>query len=227
MIEFLKFIYYNEIQLDAILAIKLLEFSDKYLQNDLNEKCMSYLTHNINSDNVYIILDFARQENIPHVKSWCMKFFKKNINIQNIDDLVEYLSQQNNPEFARDNLELRDKALSFIIKNYQEISNDKNANRNITFYEDFLIKNITTDTIVPLANFISADIYEKMMYASSASKEKAKCKFEQETKALRSAVFEFAQQNMKIFQAKEVAKNVSKAFLIDLVVYGAEETSKN
>jgi len=223
-IEFLRFIYCDELQLDANLAIKLLVFSDKYLQDDLNEKCLSYLTHNITSENVYTILDFARQENISHVKSWCMKFFNKNINVHNISGLVEFLNKQNNPEFALDNLELRDKALGFITKNFIEISKGQNKNTKMTFYEDFLIKNIDTDTIVILANFLSTNSSEKP--ASNGYQESEIQMFGQETRKLRSAVFGFAQQNMKILRANKIAKNFSKTFLIDLVVYESEKNQR-
>ena len=56
--------------------MKLMVFTDKYLQSDLNEKWVGYLIHNINSENVYTILDFALEyHHTSRVVSWCLRLF--------------------------------------------------------------------------------------------------------------------------------------------------------
>jgi len=140
------------VKLNEELAMKLFTFADKYVQNNLREKCISFLKHKINSVNVYKILDFARQENISLLEGWCLDFLNR-INTHNVFWLVEYLlSKPNDPEFVQENLKLRDIALPVVLNNYLEIFQDQRAPP--TFYEDFLIKNIALDTVVDLGKFI-------------------------------------------------------------------------
>ena len=66
-------------QPDEDFAIRLFAFADKYVQNDLREKCVHYLKLNIHSDNVYKILEFARQEDLIPLKDQCLHFLTKKI----------------------------------------------------------------------------------------------------------------------------------------------------
>jgi len=81
--EFLRFLYCYEIEGDENLVFNLFAFADKYVQPDLNEKCLNFLKEKANPDNIYIILDFARRENISHLKSWCLNFLRSTIDASN------------------------------------------------------------------------------------------------------------------------------------------------
>ena len=145
-------------KLNEDLAIKLFPFADKYVQSDLSEKCVNYLKHKINSFNVYKILDFARLQNLSLLKDWCLDLLKK-INRDTIVGLVDYLNKQKDPEFAQEDLELRNLTLAFVMNNFIEISKDQKAPP--TFYEDFLIKNIAFETILDLGKFIYGHYFKR------------------------------------------------------------------
>ena len=206
MIEFLRYLYYEEIQeFDANLAIQLLSYSDKYLQDDLYGKCMDYLTYNINSKNVYTILDFARQGNIAPLQSWCMKFLKNNLTIDDISELIKYLNQQQNgQEFAKENLELRDKAINFVIENYAKISQKE---ENFKLYEDFLKDNLTTNT---------NGIIAKFMYGQTLKGE-ARLAFQRDTANLKDSLYDFVKGNFQELKKKHITKKFPQAFWEDLV----------
>jgi len=227
----LKFLYCDEIQLDEKLALNLLAIADRYVQNDLLYKCMDFLKYNTNTNNVYTILDFARQENISHLKEWCETFLKNKMNATNISGLVEYLNKQNNPE----NIGLRDIAFSVLTKNLLEIPQDKKISP--TFYEDFLIRNIALDTVLILVNFISghnykrkAPSYEKRSKGFSGQSDnqvddfidegqaaKEKEKLEPKTKNLRTALNNFVWANLKALKESRTAKEFPSSFLVGLL----------
>jgi len=89
--EFLRFLYCDEIPKEVDQVIKLFNIADKYLQNDLTERCMDFLKYNIILDNVYTILDFAQKEDISPLKAWCMQFLRNNLNTKNLSGLIKYL----------------------------------------------------------------------------------------------------------------------------------------
>ena len=211
--------------MDAIISSKLLAFADKYVQDDLSERCMSILKYTINPDNVYKILDFARQEDISHLRDWCVNFLKDKINPNNISGLVEYLNKQNNPEYAQENRALRDEALNVLTNNFIEIS--KNQKISESFYEDFLIKNVTFDTTVTLVNFISGHNYKKVIKYGLFTKiemtdeeeviEEEKEKLKPQTMNLRCALYDFAWTNLKTLTENKIVKQLPNAFLVDLL----------
>ena len=84
--EFIRFLYYGEVKKDEDLAMKLFVFADKYVQNDLREKCVDFFKFNLNSDNVYKILDFTRQENLSSLKDWCLNLLKNKTNPTNVKE---------------------------------------------------------------------------------------------------------------------------------------------
>ena len=67
--ESLRFLYCNEARPDLDLVLKLFVLADKFVQDDLSKRCLQFLQNNTNTDNVYAILDFAREENIDHLRS--------------------------------------------------------------------------------------------------------------------------------------------------------------
>ena len=113
--------------------MKLIIFTDTYLQCDLYEKWLPYLLHNINSDNIYKILDFALERDIYRLKCWCLRFFDDNIGINKISELLKYLDYQISPEYEEQRAELRNKAIGIITDEYIKISNQTNFPRIIVF----------------------------------------------------------------------------------------------
>jgi len=165
IIEFLRFIYCEEIQqLDSDLAIKLWLFSDKILQRDLSDSCIRFLTLNMLQDDTITILDFAREQNILHLNILCMRFIEENADIKNVFELIQFLGKQHRLEFAKDNLKLRDKAFHIIFENYIKIW--KKEPEKIQVCQDFLIDNVEIGTISRLAQFISGDIYKQLLHPS-------------------------------------------------------------
>ena len=203
--------------------MKLITFTDKFLQNDLNEKCMDFFTSNMNSDNVYTILDFVRQENIHRLTNWCMKFLKNNLTLQNVSGLVRYIyQQQNNPEFAKANLELKYTAIKFLTNQYHDIIRD--GKMNVKFYEDFLIQNIGIDTIVHFANFLygkfprlSNHLY--ILIAPRYTEWYNASDYQPALVNIKSASFAFAGPNFEQLAEKEIHKDLPHLFLSDLILY--------
>ncbi len=202
------------------------------------------------SQNVYKILDFARQKNLSSVRARCSSFLKEKTDSSNISELVEYLNQQNDPEYAQENLELRDITLKIILPNYLEISKDQNISP--AFYEDFLIKNIAIDTVVglanfiyghnfktdrtnstisDLANFIYGDKFNTDRIGLTASDLKTLTKKERqnrepETLNLKPALLNFIQKNLIIISEKNLAEDLPNLLLFDLLLVNTE-ASKN
>jgi len=125
--EFLRWIYQATAAYgDIDRTMKLLTLADKYLQEDLCEKCIYSLVFRINMENIYKILDFAHEKDIPQIKTWCLKHFKEKITIHNVANLIEYLDHQ--VEFKEDNKELRNFSLSFVLKSFVYISCKEKGN---------------------------------------------------------------------------------------------------
>ena len=165
-------------------TINLYTLADKYLQEDLQEKCFHYLTYNINIDTVYKILDFAHQENILHIKNWCLKFFEDNLNLQNIAGLVDYLLEgQDDLQFKKNNKKFRNRVFNFIFEHSFEIFNNEKGDMKI--YEDFMIKNIGMKTIAAFACYLGG------FHELSENK---KAIFEDWTANLKEAVFWLCQR---------------------------------
>ena len=211
------------------LAFKLIVFADKYVQDDLSYKCTDFLKHNITLENVYTILDFARQENIGHLRTWCVDFLKKKVDRNNIFRLVEYVNKQDNPEFAQENIDLRDKALRVITKDYFEISKEP---MNPRYYENFLIKNIAFDTISTILSFINGSNYKGTNNSLLSigkdlkKEERERERLEPEIKNLKPAVFDFTQDNMKNFHETGFASKFTNEFLVELVLYVTEKSKR-
>ncbi len=135
--EFLRFIYYGQVELHEDLAMKLLILSDKYLQDDLKQKTLDFLLHHITVDNVYRILDFARQENLLHLKKQCIDFLCCQISTMNGTPLFDYLDKPQNLEFIyNENHELRSRVAEKVLENYVQFFKKKKP--NLKLYQEFL-----------------------------------------------------------------------------------------
>ena len=214
IVEFLRYIYYEEAQLDESIAMKLLSYSDKYLQDDLSDKCMGFLTDNISSKNVYTILDFAHQENVPRLKNCCMKFLESNVTVNDLPELVKYINQEKNRVFIQENPILRDKAINFVIENYTKIFSKE---KNFKLYADFLIDNFTIDTIGRIANWLYGPLFHG----------ETRVNFHRDLANLKDALCDFAKENFQELKEKQITKKFPAAFWEELVSCFVEQMCKS
>jgi len=104
----LRFLYCNKFNFDdGLLVFKLLDFADKYLQDDLNERCLDYLQLNINSKTALPIFEEAYARNLEKLVIWCVNHFKNNLGLANKSELIQSLLPKQNG-YPR---ELRDRVL--------------------------------------------------------------------------------------------------------------------
>jgi len=203
--EYLRFIYYHEAQIvDLNLAIKLFQFADKYLQDDLSEKCVDFFTYglaSITSDDVEIILGLLHQE------IWCITFFNNNLEVNNLSGLIQYLSQENTPDGK-----VNDYAFNFVMKNISEIFKDDNMNTS-KLCEDFLIKNITIDTVLRIVH---------VMYDNKERSNTSKKIPQEKSVNLKKACFDFAKNNFKTLQENNIPEKLPNTVLSELIFYLVE-----
>ena len=223
-IEFLRFLYYGEVQGDENLVFKLFDLANKYVQNDLLQDCVKFLKGHINSGNVYSILHFARQENIASLSSFCLDFLK-NIDISHFDGVIEHLNKQQNSEFDQENLELRDQAIKRLLENgWLEFPTEQK--NNMKFYVDFLIRNLNTDTLLKLSEFAFEKNYklsEKRGPGSHLMKyiKEELDSLEDEIANLRPALLEFVHQNFKELHEKMIVEKLPQPLLFHLLLFRA------
>lgn len=224
LIVFLRFLYFDDVQLDENIALKLLPLADKYLQNDLADLCHDFLIENMNWENVFKILDFARLENIQTLKNCSLKFIKQKITVSNICGLIIYLEKQSNPAFLQENLALKDKAFNFIIDNFAQIYQNR-ENNNLPLLQEFLIKSVEIETIIPISSLVCSENYEKLISCHN-NKKLAKEVVEKEMSNLRGAVYRFTDENFEKLKEIKIARYFSQDFLLDFVSYQIEAKNK-
>ncbi len=206
------------------LAFKLLFFTDKYVQNDLHERCIDYLIHNINSENIYVILDFAFQHDFPLLITWCFHFFRNHLNIDIVSELIQYLdNNQAGSERAKEIEELRKRAIATIITEYETIVS-KEQREKLPFYMDFLIRNVDEGTICRLIEFIwggpNAKSFSKNDVAPEAS-------FEKDTAKLRKHIFSFVDGNFTKFKMNNLLDDLPSPFWLDFTSFIRENQNKS
>jgi len=222
IIEFLRFLYCKEIKIedgDVNFALKLHGFADKFLQQNLQDECVDFLISNLASDNVYLILDFARQENIPRLKNCCIKLLQVNLNINSISGLIKYLEQQDLSQ--EENIQLRNRVISFILGEYGDISMKET--------EAFLINNIAMENIKIFLNFLCPQSSTNSSYFTGnawALEEKAGDDFEKDTANLKNAVSRFVLANIDQIKQSNITQSLPQNFLLDLVSYAAGVINK-
>jgi len=196
--EFLRWIYCGKIQdLNDDLAFKLQSFADKYLQNDLNQKCIDYLTLPMDPKNVYKILDFACRQNNHEVLNLCTTFLVQTTNLENISQVIEYLNRSQHPNFAAYDHRLRDKAFDLALDAY--LNSSKQQNRDLQFYEDFLITNLAINNIQMFLRFFWVDgskSFNPFQIRNEPSEDDKNC-LVQCARKLRNPVFNFVKENIK------------------------------
>jgi len=218
-IEFLRFLYTREIQLNDDLAKKFIELADKYVQNDLSEKCVDYFNSNMSSENVYEILDFAWERGVEKLKNSCYNFVKKNIDVNNVSSLIQYLEKLSDEDCTEDDLEAKANGVSFILNKFGKVY-EKNE-KNWKVCEDFLIKNIEMKTFSLFVNFVYWKYSEiiqknKMFYCGLQVMKESEESIRQGTESLKGALFAFAQRNFPEIREKKIILELPNQFLADL-----------
>ncbi len=221
MIEYLRFLYTREVRLNEDLAMKLIKLADKYVQNDLSEKCLDFLKFTIKSENAFRRFDFAFEQNLDELKDFYENYFKSNIEVKSLPDLIQYLEKL--PE-------VRLSVVNFIVNKFKEVF--KEYKNNWSFYEDFLIKNVDMSTISLFVNFIYWKYTDKYKMSEEEKKEKkeeeeeeeeeedseAGEEIEQNTLRLNQACFDFAERNFKEIHQTGIALELPNKFLADLAI---------
>ncbi len=95
--EFLRFLYLKEAKLDINLAMELIPFADKYLQDDLMKISLEFVKANRSPSNIFTILDFARTRRIEALNTSCIWFLKNKIQVDDVFGLMQYLSKEHDP----------------------------------------------------------------------------------------------------------------------------------
>jgi len=130
--------------------------------------------------------------------------------MSSVFSLIKYLDQQSNPEFADDDIELRNKALD-VLSTSELINSDP----DIKFYQDFILRNIDINSIERIAKFISLieSNREIKTYCTLKTKEFREA-LRQDMINLKNAVFRFVQENFEEINDKEIMKNFPVDFFI-------------
>jgi len=216
--EFLRYLYCEELKLDIDVAQKLYLFAEKHLKDDLKDKCFDFLRENIDSENVYKILDFACEQELSQLQSWCLNFFLTKIDMEDVSELIKYLDQQSKLEFANENIHLKNRLLDVLfIENYIKTCHE--TKQDTKPYEDFILKNIEMNSIQRIAKFLSSNQSSKQVITDENSSpseiENDKILFDKMTVKLKSAVFGFLYENFEELKDKEIMKNLPVDFLVN------------
>ncbi len=231
-IEFLRFLYSTEDNYklqDEDVAIKLFHLSDKYLQDDLKQKCIDFFQYTLTEENIYKRLDLAHKETLPTLEKWCITFLDNTVQFEKVFGLVEYLNKEENQEFAKSLLPLQKIARELVLDNYVTIIVDQED--KIKLYDEFLAKNVRINTFVKLAKFPYGDIVKELVRHNPNWKDYERAKKEsiellkQSTANLRSALFAFARENYEQLEEKKHIKKLPKEFLEEFN-QGTEEPKK-
>ncbi len=204
-------------------------FADKYLQEDLCEKCVRSLNKRIKQDNVYKILDFAHERNISETAARCFSFFQNRLTINNIAGLIEYVERKEDSELDR----LKNIAFSFVLDRFFDIY--ENEKGNMQLYESFLIVNIEMDNLSTFVDFLSNSYKLAGNEIEGSDSEefhfgwrgpKTKDIFDERTIKIKEAVFDFIHENVNTVMTRKVSEDFSKDFFRDFTKYVVEKTSK-
>ena len=76
--EFLRFLYTDDCKITAENAIRVMYLAKKYLISSLAEKCCKVLEANVNSDNVFVVLEQAVQFDENDLEAKCWDIVSKN-----------------------------------------------------------------------------------------------------------------------------------------------------
>jgi len=159
--------------------------ADKYVQEDLQDRCLKILVHSLAEGNIQDIFAFARKQDIALLKNWCLKFIRDGLDIGSLTRFIEYLENQKNSEYEKENHQLIEKTLNFILQDISKIITIQlKTKERLDFLGDFLGKRLTAQNIVKFTwKFPS---------------------FENEMTTLRDAMFSFVYTNLKFLEEKRL-----------------------
>jgi len=228
--EFLRWIYCGTIQAQENSVIKLLPLADKYLQNDLKEKCRNFLILNIYFDNVYKIMDVALEQSDFDLWDLGSKFLIKNIECCNLFELIKYIDRPHDVELTNAILKLKDKTITASISRYVKIYQEDKANLHLI--ESFLIRNIQISTVLEFDQFLRGISYLDLIPKGRQNQKqfvlekKAKETFESIIAEIKKAFFNFIQENIDEIYEMNIYKDLPPILWLDLVRYMNKTTIK-
>ena len=215
-IEFLRFLYLKEAKLNVDLALELLHFTDKYLQDDLMETCLKFLRSKITSKTVNKIADFVRARNIHHLDSECRYFLTGQTGVNDAPKMIAYLEKQYDPEFTRYDVEIKNRAIGLISLDFKDVCKAPEKNKEIiTLYGEFLLKNIEIGTIGALSEFLTTEMKCTSTFPADSTKPRSI-----RTKLLldlKRNILDFVHKNYKEIQEKRISARFDNIFFTKLV----------
>lgn len=187
-LEFLRFLYCGQIDRNFAKFDQLISLADKYVQEDLHDKCISMLIHRITPSTFCGILDFAREHDIPTLKDWCIKLFPNHLSKMSITPLIKYLQREENEKDKDENGRMKEIVLDFVFGNLNEILEKSESKEDWKFYADFLLPYISKERIVKFTDLFKGKGGWGQIPAYLLSKEMAH---------LRGAIFHFVFTNLR------------------------------
>ena len=199
---------------------------DQYLQEDLCKKCVHFLAFHINIDNVYKILEFGRQKDIPQIENWCLKWFDHKRRHQTMPDLIQYckilysliqyLERPESLEFKENNKKFRNVALNWVLDRFEHLY--RHEKEKMEFYESWILGNIEIDTIADLAFFV-VDVEKSSDDEDFEAIEIFVIRF-------KKAALNFVKENIKALKANRITQSFPDEFIEEYNEYiNAEETN--
>ena len=151
--------YRGTLNVNKTQALELLSLADKYIQEDLRDKCANALVHNLTSENVSEMLDLAREQDLFLLKDWCAKFLQNRMDLNNLPQFIQGLNALN-PEYETENRQVIETAVDYALGQMSAILrlDDEEV---VNLIEDFLETNISIENIVKLT--LIFENFEKKM----------------------------------------------------------------
>ena len=189
--------------------------ADKYIEDDLKEKCAHALIHHLTPSTACEMFDFARENNLVLLRSWCLQqFFPDRMNWSNLAKFIQYLGTQNNPEDEEDNKRLMNKAAKVILKDFAVVKHRFGTQAIFKVFEDCLIENISTKNIVQLTE-------NSLGFFILQSKDKGETVWTN----IGNAVLNFVFTNYQSLEEKGLVKRFSYIFLSYFKQYKTQRES--
>ena len=183
LIEFLRFLYCGQVDRNFSKFGQLISLADKYVQEDLYDKCINILIHKITPNTFCEILDLARENDLPILQDWCMKLLPNRLSKKTITQLIKYLQHEENENFGMEEI-----VLNFVLINLSEILEECNSKEEWRFYADFLLPYISKERIARFTDLFKGKIYQGEIPVYLLSEEMAH---------LRDAIFHFVFTNFR------------------------------
>ncbi len=206
--------YHGTINADFLQAKKLFFLADKYIQDDLKDKCVNVLIHHLTPKTICEMFDFACEHNLVLLRSWCLQQFSPyQMDWSNLAKFIKCLDSQKNPEDEKETKELMEKAVDRILKDFAEIEYSVENQAIAKVFENFLIKNISKENIYKFTNKFTSHFLrkrnEKEIIVTNVG----------------DAVLNFVFTNYQSFEEKDLVQEFGNTFFSYLKQYKTQRES--